>query len=130
MIWGAIGWDWKSPLIFLKEEGRKGIYSQAYLNQVLEPVIFPFWALLTDKSRSGILWRMGRRCTRGRQDQCASTSCTALPSYSADPERARAALTSYCLSNGIVSTGTIARAAVATSTSRESYPQEAAYRVA
>lgn len=66
----------------------------------------------------------------GAAHQCASTSCTAFPSYSADPERARAALTSYCLSNGIVSTGTIARAAVATSTSRESYPQEAAYRVA
>jgi hypothetical protein len=52
MVWGAIGWDWKSPLIFMvKEEGRKGVCSQAYLNQVLEPVIFPFWASLTDEQR-------------------------------------------------------------------------------
>jgi hypothetical protein len=35
----------------VKEEGRKGVCSQAYLNQVLEPVIFPFWALLTDKQK-------------------------------------------------------------------------------
>jgi len=28
MVWGAIGWNWKSPLIFMvKEEGRKGICS-------------------------------------------------------------------------------------------------------
>ena len=28
MIWGAIGWDWKSPLIFLeKEKGAKGVNS-------------------------------------------------------------------------------------------------------
>jgi len=52
MVWGAIGWNWKSPLIFMvKEEGRKGVCSQAYLNQVLEPVIFPFWASLTDEQR-------------------------------------------------------------------------------
>ena len=52
MVWGAIGWDWKSLLIFMvKEEGRKGIYSQAYLNQVLEPVIFPFQALLSDEQK-------------------------------------------------------------------------------
>ena len=41
MVWGAIGWDWKSPLILLiKEKGMRGIYSKAYLNQVLEPVVF------------------------------------------------------------------------------------------
>jgi hypothetical protein len=27
------------------------VYSQAYLNQVLEPIIFPFWAKLTDKQK-------------------------------------------------------------------------------
>ena len=44
MIWGAIGWDYKSPLVFLeKEPGAKGITSKAYLNQVLEPVIFPLF---------------------------------------------------------------------------------------
>ena len=42
MIWGAIGWDWKSPLVFLeKEEGSKGITTKAYLRQVLEIVVFP-----------------------------------------------------------------------------------------
>lgn len=31
MIWGAIGWDWKSPLVFLeKEEGYKGVNSKVY----------------------------------------------------------------------------------------------------
>ena len=42
MSWGALGWDWKSPLVFLeKEEGSKGITSKAFLHQVLEPVVFP-----------------------------------------------------------------------------------------
>jgi hypothetical protein len=44
MIWGAIGWDYKSPLVFLeKEPGNKGITSKAYLHQVLEPIIFPLF---------------------------------------------------------------------------------------
>jgi hypothetical protein len=34
-----------------KEEGRKGICSSAYLNQVLEPIVFPFWASLTDAQK-------------------------------------------------------------------------------
>jgi transposase len=39
MIWGAIGWDYKSPLVFLEKlPGRKGVCSKAYLQQVLEPV--------------------------------------------------------------------------------------------
>jgi hypothetical protein len=42
MIWGAIGWDYKSPLVFLEKlPGRKGVCSKAYLEQVLEPVVFP-----------------------------------------------------------------------------------------
>jgi transposase len=41
MIWGAIGWDWKSPLVFLeKKEGAKGVNSRAYRNPILKPVIF------------------------------------------------------------------------------------------
>ena len=60
----------------------------------------------------------------GAAHQCASSSCAAFPSYLADPERARSALTYYCLSNGIVSTGTTLRATVTTSSSCESYPQE------
>jgi hypothetical protein len=32
MIWGVIGWDYKSPLIFLEKlPGRKGVYLKAYL---------------------------------------------------------------------------------------------------
>lgn len=50
MIWGAIGWDYKSPLVFIEKlEGKRGICSQAYLEQVLEPVIFPFWDALDQK---------------------------------------------------------------------------------
>lgn len=50
MVWGAIGWDWKSLLVFLvKELGKKGICSTAYLNQVLEAVVFPFYDSLTPK---------------------------------------------------------------------------------
>jgi hypothetical protein len=41
MIWGAIGWDYKSELVFLEKlPGQKGIWSKAYLYQVLEPVVF------------------------------------------------------------------------------------------
>jgi hypothetical protein len=41
MIWGAIGWDYKSPLVFLEKlPGRKGVCSKAYLQQVLEPIVF------------------------------------------------------------------------------------------
>ena len=44
IIWGAIGWDYKSPLIFLqKEEGYKGVNSRAYRDQVFELVIFPLF---------------------------------------------------------------------------------------
>ena len=41
MVWDALGWGFKSPLVFLeREEGAKGITSKAYLHQVLEPIIF------------------------------------------------------------------------------------------
>jgi len=44
MIWGAIGWNYKSLLVFLEKlPERKGIYSKAYLQQVLEPVVFPLF---------------------------------------------------------------------------------------
>ncbi len=44
MIWGAIGWDYKSELVFLEKlPGRKGICSKAYLQQILEPVVFPLF---------------------------------------------------------------------------------------
>ena len=44
MIWGAIGWEWKSPLVFLeKEEGCKGVNSRACRDEVLYPTIFPLF---------------------------------------------------------------------------------------
>ncbi len=44
MIWGAMGWDYKSPLVFMKKlPGQKGICSKAYLQEVLQPVIFPLF---------------------------------------------------------------------------------------
>ena len=44
MIWGAIGWDYKSPLVFLEKlPERKGICSKAYLQQVLDPIVFPLF---------------------------------------------------------------------------------------
>ena len=47
MIWGALGWDYKSELVFLEKlPGRKGICSKAYLQQVLQPIIFPLFDTL------------------------------------------------------------------------------------
>ena len=44
MIWGAISWDYKSPLVFLEKlPEHKGICSKAYLQQVLEPIVFPLF---------------------------------------------------------------------------------------
>jgi hypothetical protein len=44
MIWGTIGWDYKSELVFLEKlPGRKGICSKAYLQQVIQPVVFPLF---------------------------------------------------------------------------------------
>ena len=49
MIWGALGWDYKSPLVFLHRlPERRGICSKAYLQQVLTPVIFPLWDSLDE----------------------------------------------------------------------------------
>jgi hypothetical protein len=47
MIWGAISWDYKSELVFIKKlPERKGIYSKVYLQEVLEPVVFPLFDIL------------------------------------------------------------------------------------
>ena len=52
MVWGVMGWDWKSLLIFLvKEPGMKGICSIVYLKQVLEPMVFPWLDSLTAKQK-------------------------------------------------------------------------------
>jgi hypothetical protein len=47
MIWGAISWDYKSELVFIEKlPERRGIYSKAYLQEVLEPVVFPLFDIL------------------------------------------------------------------------------------
>jgi transposase len=57
MIWGAIGWNYKSPLVFLiKEEDKRGITSKAYLNQVLEPVVFPYYISLSEEQKEGFIF--------------------------------------------------------------------------
>ena len=48
MVWAAIGWDWKSELVFLeRKEGKKGICSTAYTEQVLGAIIGPHYASLS-----------------------------------------------------------------------------------
>jgi hypothetical protein len=48
MIWGALGWDYKSELVFIEKLlSYKGICSKAYLQQVLQPVIFPLFNRLS-----------------------------------------------------------------------------------
>jgi hypothetical protein len=39
MVWGAISYDWKSPLVILEGTGRKGVRSEDYLEQVLKPIV-------------------------------------------------------------------------------------------
>ena len=44
-------------MVFLeKEDGNKGICSKAYLNQVLNSVIFPHWEELTEEERSKFIF--------------------------------------------------------------------------
>jgi hypothetical protein len=39
-IWAAVGWNYKSPLVFLDGHGaRGGCTKQDYINQVLVPVV-------------------------------------------------------------------------------------------
>ena len=54
---GAIGWDWKSPLVFLeKNEDRKGVCSQVYLEQVLKRVIFPYYDSVGEKQKEEFIF--------------------------------------------------------------------------
>ncbi|PQE18871.1 hypothetical protein CJF30_00011375 [Rutstroemia sp. NJR-2017a BBW] len=44
MIWGMIGWNHKSPLVFLeKRPGCRGVNVTTYKEQVLEPIVFPLF---------------------------------------------------------------------------------------
>ena len=58
-IWGAIGCDYKSPLIFVDGTGKKGAFKQVdYLAQVLEhllPILKAF-ALVTRALGVGLLF--------------------------------------------------------------------------
>jgi hypothetical protein len=61
MVWGAIGWDWKSPLVFLvKEDGRRGVCSQAYTRQVLDAVIRPYCDSLTKEQNEEFIFMEDR----------------------------------------------------------------------
>lgn len=47
MIWDAIGWGYKSKLVFLeKNSGCKGINSKAYAEQVLQVSLLKFYFIL------------------------------------------------------------------------------------
>jgi hypothetical protein len=46
MVWGAISYNWKSPLIFLDGTEKRGVQASDYLEQVLEPVVRPFSGLV------------------------------------------------------------------------------------
>lgn len=41
IVCGEIMYDWKSPLVFLKSIGRKGVIAKNYMEQVLEPIVAP-----------------------------------------------------------------------------------------
>jgi hypothetical protein len=44
MIWDILSWDYKSELVFIEKLPEyKGIYSKAYLQEVLKPVVFLFF---------------------------------------------------------------------------------------
>ena len=51
-VWGAISQDWKSPLIFLCDTGKKGVTAKDYQEQVLEPVVSPAFLGLYDYTAS------------------------------------------------------------------------------
>jgi hypothetical protein len=57
IVWGALGWDFKSSLIFLtKEEGRHSICSTVYVKQVLEKVGFPYYNLLDEDKKEEFIF--------------------------------------------------------------------------
>ncbi|CAA7271760.1 unnamed protein product [Cyclocybe aegerita] len=51
MVWGCIAEDWKGPLVVLEYPGGKGggMNSTCYREQVLEPVLLPFYYLLNQE---------------------------------------------------------------------------------
>jgi hypothetical protein len=47
-------------VVLVKEEGKKGICSTAYLNQVLEAVVFPFYDSLTLEQKAEFIFMEDR----------------------------------------------------------------------
>ena len=60
MIWAAIGWNYKSPLIFVEGSGKRGgMVQKDYEEQILKPIISPLflgdpasrWTMLSSESQ-------------------------------------------------------------------------------
>ena len=51
MVWAAISYNSKSPLIFLEGTGKKGVQALDYYDQVLVPVVGPAFNGLLDYKR-------------------------------------------------------------------------------
>ena len=68
MVWGGIDCDYKTALAFLiREEGKRGICSTVYLNQVLEAVVFPYYdSLKGAKKRDLIFMEDGAKVHKGK----------------------------------------------------------------
>jgi transposase len=70
MVWGAIGWGYKSKLVFLCKEGNsKGINSKAYATQVIEAVAVPFLEGLEEGIEGTIFMEDGAKVHLGHAKQ-------------------------------------------------------------
>ena len=57
MIWGGIGWNYKSPSVFLeKEDYIKWKYNYAFLTLVLKPIVFPYFDSLPKQEGESFLF--------------------------------------------------------------------------
>jgi transposase len=54
MVWGAISYDWKSPLVFLEGTGTKGVTAIDYYEQILEPIVAPAFHGLLGYTPNGL----------------------------------------------------------------------------
>jgi hypothetical protein len=44
MVWGGLGWDYKTLLVFLtRVERKRDIYNIMYLEQILEKIVFLYY---------------------------------------------------------------------------------------
>ena len=68
MVRGGLGWDYKTPLVFLtRVEGKRGICSTAYLNQVLKDIVFPYYdSLKGSRKRDFIFMEDGAKVHKGK----------------------------------------------------------------